>query len=380
MAEIYSSSEASSHSTLSAEDADHIQRVLADLGLGDGHGAAAQGTDGHDAAPAAALAADTHPAADAPAHDNGASLAAHDGGDAFHISGLGDAAPAGTDSAAAGSSDDASAHAATPASTLANDAGAVAHASTGATTPPSAAADTLAGGNGMDTLWGSEASPFAPGAGATHAEGGQAAGAASGADAFGHPGTDTLAGAHAADPGATDAAALHTGADTPAAHPSHDTLDGSAATPHAGATDVFGSHSTIIGGAGNDTLAQHDASGTANWSQAGTADHGFADGTGWHATAAEGTASDHFSNWMTMESVAGGDGSDIYAMAHHAGADTADAGGATGGDYDGAFHDQGYPTGHFAPEPSAIVTFGDGYGAHPATLDHTQFHDTVYNI
>lgn len=362
MAEIYSSSEASSHSFLSPEAADHVNSVLSDLGLSGPPATATEGGIGGDTGAA-------------PVDDGGRAPAmppAETG--EFRISGLGD------DTLAAGDTGNPlhdGARDAAPPAAFGNDGtpgGPEGGAHPAASSPGT---DTLAGGNGMDTLWGSEA-PNHPAGGAGHADihGGAAGGETIPA---GGGGIDTLHGAHAAVPDAGDPALLHAGGDTLQAHGSHDTLDGSAST-HGSTIDVSGSHATIIGGSGNDTLARHDDSGTQAWNEPGAAgDHAFAPPPDGHATLPGGAGSDHMSSWSAPDGTIGGDGSDIYAMSHHpVGYDTTDAGGASG---DGsAFHDPAYATAHFAPDGVTVVTFGDGYGAGPAGIGNIQFHDTVYNI
>ncbi|WP_152044596.1 hypothetical protein [Aureimonas psammosilenae] len=334
MSEIYSSSDAASLSTLSSEEADHINHVLADLGLsGDGEGTAHAAATGNDAS-------------QAPPSESAHLFQASSGPDT----------PFDTQSVAA-----ASGAASTGAETVASGTGTSLHllyAGNGN--------DTLFGGNGMDTLWGGEA---------PHA-GGSAAGASAGG------GAETISAAAGLDTTyatlGTIATATHAAyGDVAVTHTATDTIDGSASAQNA-RVEAKAIHSTIFGGAGNDTIALYDLSG-APASMTGDGMDSIHGSMGDHATLSSGTGGEIHHVYGMGDSIMGGDGSDFFSLARHGiGQDTLDGG---TGDDNLAFEDRSFADAHFAQNAqTTTVSFDDGYSATLRNVEHLHFKDTVYNI
>lgn len=374
MAEIYTSSEVASLGRLSQDATDHINSVLADLGL-TGTNAVAVQTDGAGLeVEAGDVAAVVIPVAESAAMvDVGsepvAVILAGSGSATLHGSGEADVWASGAGNAITAGAGDATIRGGAGADSLSGGTEGGRH-----TLIAVGAGDTLAGGLGMDTLWGSDtgASLLVGGAnGRTEMHAGQ-----NGGDTIrSSGGLDTIYGGNATIYASGHSATVHVDGDTVRASGDGATIDGSAST-HAIHVESTGAFATILGGSGNDTIMLHDAPAGGNYAAGGAGEDHFTASLGGRDTLDGGAGDDGFLSYGLSDSVIGGDGSDHFTIAGFGlGMDTLDGG---AGDDTAWFRDRSFADAQIAHSgTTTLVTFQDGYGASLTGIEHLQFKDTV---
>lgn len=334
MAEIYTSSDDASRGLMTPDASEHINSVLADLGL-TGTSPATASADAPPATPDAA-----------PTNDEPVSAYAMGADEADTATAI-----------LAGSEPSA-----TPAPTSQD--------ATDSTAPHFPAsrdsfggADTLVGGLGMDTLWGSDASDplLADGNGAA----GRSADASGGDTVRAPGGHDTIYGGNATIYASGHSAESHTARPVDGT-----TIDGSASaqTLDGGSYDRL---ATILGGAGDDTIRVHDTSQDPAFAPTDTQTGSYTPYASAYEMPDGGTAS-YDRTAMTIED----DGSDHFAvLGSGSGHDTLDAG--MGGESYWFEDAIGTDTTHADTLPSGFVPFGDGYSTPFADSGGLTFEDTV---
>ncbi|KQT82836.1 calcium-binding protein [Aurantimonas sp. Leaf443] len=380
MTEIYTSAETAALSTLSQEATDHINAILSGLGLGGTSDIAVQSLDAGsvlaEAGDKAIVAAVGHTSGpivvDDGGHDTAVILA---GGGEVRLAGLGDDtvfASLGGNTIVGGAGN------ATIHGGLGDD------SIFGGTNGGShqifsgGGHDTLVGGSGMDTLWGATGdtgtSLLVGGAnGHTQIHAGDGGDTILSAGAY-----DTIHGGGASIDASGDHATIFTFGDTISAHGDHALIDGSQATIGS-RIDVFGSRSTVFGGAGNDTITLHDGMHGLASIDGGAGDDFI---TGSHTSGSHllgGAGDDRFLSYGLTDSVSGGDGSDFFTLAGYGtGLDTI-SGGA--GDDTLVFQDRNFADAHVTVSgATTLVSFDDGYRASIDGVEHLRFKDTIFSV
>ncbi|RIY02711.1 hypothetical protein D3218_04980 [Aureimonas flava] len=369
MAEIYTYSMNASYGSMTPDASDHINSVLADLGLdgtaGDVSGAAPSTAD------AVGTLNDLTARPDTDAATSGTDASTDQAGSILTGSG-------------AGTGDHAASAALTPEPTAEPVAASVPHATDldagtvsasaadlgtdTATATAATGADSLSGshaagsdalgGLGTDTLWGSD--------GTTHDLSGLAPVPAGTDTMHAAGGMDTIYGGNATIYASGHSTTL--GTDTVLAGGEATTMDGSASAQPLQA-DGSTSFADLPGGSGSDTILLHDGAGSAiaaTGDDAHAAAYSAYDGFGGDAANASVLA------YGSPDSVIGGDGSDHFALLGY------DGYGTGTGDDGTAYHDPYLADGQVThSDAGTFVSYADGYDPGYSGTDQLPFEDTV---